>query len=87
MQIIFLVWMIYVVCDLRGGLALPVYSSEHGLQRVREIYPYAIADRPRMGIPGILSGENAGLSGDSRWSRRVGVPSSWPHGSIGIGFY
>lgn len=35
-------------CDLRGGLALPVYSSEHGLQRVREIYPYAIADRPRI---------------------------------------
>lgn len=33
-------------CDLRGGLALPVFSSEMGLQRIREIYPYAIADRP-----------------------------------------
>ncbi|PDH29982.1 MAG: MBL fold metallo-hydrolase [Puniceicoccaceae bacterium MED-G30] len=33
-------------CDLRGGAALPVYSSESGLQRVREIYPYAISERP-----------------------------------------
>ncbi len=35
-------------CDMRDGLALPVYSSEDGLQRVREIYPYAISDRPRV---------------------------------------
>ena len=34
-------------CDLLGGSALPVYSSEIGLQRIREIYPYAIGDRPR----------------------------------------
>jgi phosphoribosyl 1,2-cyclic phosphate phosphodiesterase len=33
-------------CDLRGGTALPVYSSSEGLARVRAIYPYAIADRP-----------------------------------------
>lgn len=35
-------------CDLNGGNGLPVYSSESGLQRVREIFPYAIADRPRV---------------------------------------
>jgi len=33
-------------CDLKGGQALPVYSSEIGLQRIREIYPYAIGERP-----------------------------------------
>lgn len=33
-------------CDLKGGAALPVYSSEIGLQRVREIFPYAILDKP-----------------------------------------
>lgn len=32
--------------DLRGGEALPVYSTEEGLQRVREIFPYAIRSRP-----------------------------------------
>jgi phosphoribosyl 1,2-cyclic phosphate phosphodiesterase len=33
-------------CDLLGGVALPVYSTEEGLGRVRAMYPYAIADRP-----------------------------------------
>lgn len=33
-------------CDLKGGTALPVYSSESGLQRIREIFPYAILDKP-----------------------------------------
>ena len=33
-------------CDLKGGVALPVYSSEAGLQRIREIFPYAIMDKP-----------------------------------------
>ena len=35
-------------CDLKGGIALPVYSSKEGLQRVREIFPYAILDRPKV---------------------------------------
>jgi phosphoribosyl 1,2-cyclic phosphate phosphodiesterase len=33
-------------CDLKGGVALPVYSSAAGLQRIREIFPYAIMDKP-----------------------------------------
>ena len=33
-------------CDLNGGTALPVYSSAEGLQRIREIFPYAILDKP-----------------------------------------
>lgn len=33
-------------CDLNGGIALPVYASEEGLERVQAIYPYAIRDKP-----------------------------------------
>ena len=33
-------------CDLNGGNALPVYSSAEGLERVRQIFPYAILDKP-----------------------------------------
>ena len=31
---------------LRGGEALPVYSSEEGLALAKAIYPYAITDKP-----------------------------------------
>ncbi len=33
-------------CDLNGSTALPVYSTPAGLTRVRQIFPYAILDRP-----------------------------------------
>lgn len=33
-------------CDLKGGVALPVYSSAEGLERVKAIFPYAIMDQP-----------------------------------------
>jgi phosphoribosyl 1,2-cyclic phosphate phosphodiesterase len=33
-------------CDLRGGTALPVWSTPEGLDRVRAIYPYAITEKP-----------------------------------------
>jgi phosphoribosyl 1,2-cyclic phosphate phosphodiesterase len=33
-------------CDLLGGKALPVYSTDEGLGRIRQIYPYAIRDTP-----------------------------------------
>ena len=32
-------------CDFRGGRALPVYSTEEGMNRVVAIYPYAIKER------------------------------------------
>ncbi len=32
-------------CTLHGGAALPVYSTELGLRRIREIYDYAILDK------------------------------------------
>lgn len=32
--------------DLRDGVALPVYSTDEGLERVRAMFPYAIGDRP-----------------------------------------
>lgn len=33
-------------CDLHGGQALTVYSTEEGMGRVKAIFPYAVADRP-----------------------------------------
>lgn len=33
-------------CDINGGLAMPVYSTEEGLERVASIFPYAICDKP-----------------------------------------
>jgi len=32
--------------DLRGGKAMPVYSTEEGLERVRATFPYAMRERP-----------------------------------------
>ncbi|HUR56301.1 MAG TPA: MBL fold metallo-hydrolase [Opitutaceae bacterium] len=33
-------------CDLLGGRALTVYSTEEGMARVLAMYPYAMAERP-----------------------------------------
>ena len=33
-------------CDLKGGQALTVYSTDEGLARVQAIFPYAVADKP-----------------------------------------
>jgi phosphoribosyl 1,2-cyclic phosphate phosphodiesterase len=33
-------------CDMKGGEALKVYSTEEGMARVLSIFPYAIAERP-----------------------------------------
>jgi len=33
-------------CDLLGGTAMTVYTTEEGMARVKAIFPYAIADRP-----------------------------------------
>jgi phosphoribosyl 1,2-cyclic phosphate phosphodiesterase len=33
-------------CDLHGGSALTVYSTEEGMGRVLAMYPYAMAERP-----------------------------------------
>lgn len=33
-------------CDLSGGQALTVYSTEEGMGRVLAMYPYAMAERP-----------------------------------------
>lgn len=33
-------------CDLLGGTALPVYSTDEGMGRVLAMFPYAIAERP-----------------------------------------
>lgn len=33
-------------CDLRGGTALTVHTTDEGMSRVLSIFPYAIAERP-----------------------------------------
>ncbi len=33
-------------CDLIGGQAITVYSTEEGMARVRTVFPYTIAERP-----------------------------------------
>jgi phosphoribosyl 1,2-cyclic phosphate phosphodiesterase len=33
-------------CDLRGGTALTVYTTEEGMARILAIFPYTIAERP-----------------------------------------
>lgn len=33
-------------CDLRGGTALTVYTTDEGMARILSIYPYAVAERP-----------------------------------------
>ena len=33
-------------CDLAGGNALTIYSTDEGISRVIAIYPYAIMERP-----------------------------------------
>lgn len=33
-------------CDLRGSEGIPVFGSADGMQRVRDIFPYAIGERP-----------------------------------------
>lgn len=34
-------------CELGGGTALPVWTTEEGNERVRAMFPYAIGERPR----------------------------------------
>jgi phosphoribosyl 1,2-cyclic phosphate phosphodiesterase len=33
-------------CDLLGGTALAVYTTDDGMGRVRSVFPYAVAERP-----------------------------------------
>ena len=34
-------------CDLRGGTALPVWTTDDGLVRIQQMFPYAIGEKPR----------------------------------------
>jgi len=68
--------------DLRDGVALPVYSTEEGLGRVRSIYPYAMRSRPEFsGYPafeGHLMPEELTLPGGTIASTRL------PHGRVEV---
>ena len=69
-------------CDLNEGNALPVYSHEDGLQRIREIYPYAILDSPKVkGYPAFQL---------MLMPQRLELPGGWvesvclPHGPMEV---
>jgi phosphoribosyl 1,2-cyclic phosphate phosphodiesterase len=38
-------------CRLKGGVAIPVYSTDAGLDRVRAIYPYAVRQKAKGNYP------------------------------------
>ena len=71
-------------CDLKGGVALPIYSEELALERVRSIFPYAIGDKPSsVGYPAFAL---------NRMPRRLELPGGivestlLPHGEVeGLG--
>ena len=69
-------------CDLNGGVALPVLSSEEGLERIKAIYPYAMLDKPvTRGYPAFeaeLMPERLELPGGSVESVYL------PHGAIEV---
>jgi len=49
-------------CDLRGFSGIPVYSTPEGLGRVREIFPYAIGEKPVFrGYPAFMLHEMPGV--------------------------
>jgi phosphoribosyl 1,2-cyclic phosphate phosphodiesterase len=69
-------------CDLRDGDALPVYSTEEGVGRVRAVFPYAIGDRPKYkGYPAFRP-----LRMPGRLELPGGTIDSFPlpHGSIDV---
>jgi phosphoribosyl 1,2-cyclic phosphate phosphodiesterase len=69
-------------CDLRGHAGLPVYSSPEGLARVRDIYPYAIRERPaHRGYPAFILHELPGVLDLGAGT----VSKAWlPHGDMGV---
>jgi len=69
-------------CDLRGFEGIPVYSSHHALERVRQVYSYAIGARPAFrGYPAFMLHEMPPVL-----DLEVGTVRSTllPHGSIKV---
>jgi phosphoribosyl 1,2-cyclic phosphate phosphodiesterase len=67
-------------CDLLGGNALPVYSTEEGLARVLAIYPYAILDRPL--VPGYAAFRLNEMPPSLEFPQGTIAAAMLPHGGI-----
>ncbi len=69
-------------CDQRDSSAIDVYSTDEGLNRVAEIYPYAIMDKPRYkGYPAF----RLNLIGDTLELPGVTIHTTlMPHGSLQV---
>jgi phosphoribosyl 1,2-cyclic phosphate phosphodiesterase len=69
-------------CDLRGGEGIPVFSTPEGLERVRNVFPYAIGSRPAFrGYPAFVLHEMPPLL-----DLEVGTIASivLPHGTMRV---
>jgi phosphoribosyl 1,2-cyclic phosphate phosphodiesterase len=68
--------------DLRGGDALPVYGTVEGLERVRQIFPYAIRPKPEfIGYPAFELHEmpqEMAVPGGTVWMELL------PHGRVEV---
>ena len=69
-------------CDLRGGAALTVYSTDEGLKRVAAIYPYAMTDRPIM--PGYPAFTLAGMPAILDLPQGTIRSTLLPHGGVNV---
>lgn len=67
-------------CDLLGGNALPVYSTEEGLSRVLAIYPYAILERPL--VPGYAAFKLQEMPAVLEFPQGTITSTLLPHGGI-----
>lgn len=69
-------------CDLLGGAALPLYSTPEGLDRVRQMYPYAVRDKPEFrGYPAFKVSEMPGVLVLPEGTIRSVL---LPHGRVGV---
>lgn len=66
-------------CDLRGGQALTVYSTDEGMARVAAIYPYAITDRAI--VRGYPAFQLTGMPGTLELPQGTIRSTLLPHGS------
>lgn len=67
-------------CDLKGGEALTVYTTDEGMGRVLAIFPYAIAERPI--AKGYAAFKLAGLPALLEFPQGTIQSTLLPHGGV-----
>jgi phosphoribosyl 1,2-cyclic phosphate phosphodiesterase len=67
-------------CDMRGGRALPVHTTDEGMARVREIFPYAVRDQPLS--RGYAAFQLVAMPGELQLPQGTIRATLLPHGTI-----